>query len=113
MSMEKTVAKQVRDLFFTYGVTFKYGAAHILAENKERARVYAELLEKFSSEIVAEAISEACLESPLKMPGGYAIVSHCRRIRAKRNSILIAAGEQRGMDETHKFDFESGEWLPK
>ena len=111
--MEKKIAYQVRDLFFTYGVTFEFGAAHILAENKERARVYTELLEKFKSEIVSEAITDACLESPRKMPGAYAIVSHCRRRRANRNGILLAAGEHRGMDETHKFDFESGEWLPK
>ena len=111
--MVKEVARQVRDLFYTYGVTFKFGAAHILSENKERARVYTELLSKFKSEYVAEAINDACLESPRKMPAAYAIVSHCRRLRAKQNNLLLAAGEQRGMDETHKFDFELGEWLPK
>ena len=89
--MEKKVAYQVRDLFFTYGVTFRFGAAHILAENKERARVYTGLLEKFKSEFVAGAISDACLESPRKMPSAYAIVSHCRRLRARRNNILLAA----------------------
>lgn len=57
MSMEKEVARQVRDLFYMYGVTFKFGAAHILSENKERARVYTELLSKFKSEHVAEAIT--------------------------------------------------------
>lgn len=111
--MEKKIARHVRDLFYTYGVTFKFGAAHILAENRERARVYTDLLDKFKSDIVAEAITDACLESPRKMPAAYAIVSQCRRLRAKRNSILLAAGEQRGMDETHKFNFELGEWLPK
>ena len=110
---ELLVAQLIRDLFYSYGITFKYGAKAILEENKKRARAYTNLVEAYQDKIVQEAIGEACKESPKKMPTAYAILSHCRRIRAKNNSLKLAAGEQRGLDITHCFDYERGEWLPK
>ena len=118
---ELSVAQLIRDLFYSYGITFKYGAKTILEENKKRARAYTNLIEAYRpvwhqsdrNKIVKEAIGEACNESPKKMPSAYAILSHCRRIRAKNNSLKLAAGEQRGLDITHRFDYERGEWLPK
>jgi len=110
---ELSVAQLMRDLFYSYGITFKYGAKAILEENKKRARAYTNLLEAFQNKLVKEAIGEACKESPKKMPSAYAILSHCRRMRAKKNSLMLAAGEQRGLDKTHRFDYEQGEWLPK
>ena len=110
---ELSVAQLIRDLFYSYGITFKYGAKAILEENKKRARAYTNLVEAYRSKLVKEAIGEACKESPVKMPGAYAILSHCRRMRTKNNSLMLAAGEQRGLDKTHRFDFEKGEWLPK
>ena len=110
---ELSVAQLMRDLFYSYGITFKYGAKAILEENKKRARAYTNLLEAYQNKLVKEAIGEACKESPKKMPSAYAILSHCRRMRAKKNSLMLAAGEQRGLDKTHRFDYEQGEWLPK
>ena len=110
---ELSAAQLIRDLFYSYGITFKYGAKTILEENKKRARAYTNLVEAYHDKIVKEAIGEACKESPKKMPSAYAILSHCRRMRAKNNSLILAAGEQRGLDITHRFDYERGEWLPK
>lgn len=110
---ELSVAQLIRDLFYSYGITFKYGAKVILEENKKRARAYANLVEAYQNKLVKEAIGEACKESPKKMPSAYAILSHCRRMRTKNNSLKLAAGEQRGLNKTHRFDFEKGEWLPK
>ena len=118
---ELSVAHLIRDLFYSYGITFKYGAKTILEENKKRARAYTNLVEAYQpawhqsdrNKLVKEAIGQACKESPKKMPSAYAILSHCRLMRTKNNSLMLAAGEQRGLDKTHRFDFEKGEWLPK
>ncbi len=110
---ELSVAQLIRDLFYSYGITFKYGSKTILEENKKRARAYTNLVEAYQNKIVKEAIGDACKESPRKMPSAYAILSHCRRMRAKNNSLKLAAGEQQGLDTTHRFDYEQGEWLPK
>ena len=110
---ELSVAQLIRDLFYSYGITFKYGAKTILEENKKRARAYTNLVDAYQNKLVKEAIGHACKESPKKMPSAYAILSHCRRMRAKNNSLILAAGEQRGLDITHRFDYERGEWLPK
>ena len=111
--IELSVAQLIRDLFYSYGITFKYGAKAILEENKKRARAYANLVEAYQNKLVKEAIGEACKESPKKMPSAYAILSHCRQMRTKNNSLMLAAGKQRGLNKTHRFDFEKGEWLPK
>ena len=110
-SEELSAAQLVRDLFYGYGVTFHYGAKQILAENKRRARTYTNLLESFRAGIVEQAISDACADSPKKMPSVYLIQSHCRHIRSRENRLKISAGEQMGLDETHTFDKEKGEWV--
>ena len=112
-SGELSAARLVRDLFYGYGVTFHYGAKHILEENKRRARAYTKLLEPFRADIVERAINDACEDSPKKMPSVYLIQSHCRHIRNRENRQKLAAGEQMGLDETHTFDREKGEWIPK
>lgn len=112
-SEELSAALLVRDLFYGYGVTFHYGAKQILEENKSRARAYTKLLESFRTEILARAISDACADSPKKMPSVYMIQSHCRQIRSCENRQKLSAGEQMGLDETHTFDREKGEWVPK
>lgn len=112
-SEEVSVAQLVRNLFYGYGVTFYYGAKQILEENKSRARTYTNLLESFRTDIVERAISDACADSPKKMPSVYLIQSHCRRNRSLENRHKISAGEQIGLDETHTFDGEKGEWIPK
>ena len=110
---EISVAQLVRTLFYGYGITFYYGAKQILEENKSRARTYTNLLELFRADIVERAISDACADSPKKMPSVYLIQSHCKRIRSRENRHKISAGEQIGLDETHTFDSEKGEWIPK
>ncbi len=112
-SEELPVARLVRDLFYGYGVTFHYGARQILEENKSRARTYTKLLEPFKTGIVQQAISDACADSPKKMPSVYLIQSHCRHIRSRENRMKLSAGEQMGLDETHTFDRVKGEWVPK
>ena len=112
-SEERSAAQLVRDLFYGYGVTFHYGAKQILEENKRRARTYTKLLEPFRADIVERAINDACAESPKKMPSIYLIQSNCRYIRSRENRLKISAGEQMGLDETHTFDKEKGEWIPK
>ena len=112
-SEELSAALLVRELFYGYGVTFRYGAKRILEENKSRARTYTKLLESFRTDIVERAISDACAESPKKMPSVYLIQSHCRHIRNRENRQKLSAGEQIGLDETHTFDREKGEWVPK
>ena len=112
-SEELSAALLVRDLFYGYGVTFHYGAKRILEENKSRARTYTKLLESFRTDIVERAISDACAESPKKMPSVYLIQSHCKHIRNRENRQKLSAGEQIGLDETHTFDREKGEWVPK
>ncbi len=67
-SEELSAALLVRDLFYGYGITFHYGAKHILEENKNRARTYTKLLESFRTDVLKRAISEACVDSPKKMP---------------------------------------------
>ncbi len=110
---ELPVARLVRDLFYGYGITFHYGAKQILEENKSRARTYTKLLEPFRADIVLRGISDACADSPKRMPSVYMIQSHCRHIRSRENILKISAGEQMGLDETHTFDSEKGEWVPK
>ena len=112
-SEERSAAQLVRDLFYGYGVTFHYGAKQILEENKRRARTYTKLLEPFRADIIERAITDACAESPKKMPSVYLIQSNCRYIRSRENRLKISAGERMGLDETHTFDKEKGEWIPK
>ena len=108
-----SAALLVRDLFYGYGVTFHYGGKQILEENKSRARAYTKLLESFRTDIVERAISDACADSPKRMPSVYLIQSHCRHIRNRENRQKRSAGEQMGLDETHTFDGEKGEWVPQ
>lgn len=111
------IKNQVYALFLSFNINFEYGHKSILAENKEKARIYSENLRDYEPDIVEEGIKKAVKLSPNKLPLIAQIKKQCDRIIRENNKVEIDTKKEETVSKEKQtrmvFDKEKGKYVIK